>query len=71
MDTTKGYTTRLYRQTASNGRHIRTATELTCPDGRVVRFGERLSKREAIRQMTKQDAMRRETAANRMSLGIE
>ncbi len=39
-----------YKLKASNGRHIRLATAVTFPDGRVVRFIDRLGKREAIRQ---------------------
>jgi len=41
-----------YQLVASNGRPIRKATKVTFADGREVRFTERLSKREAIRQAT-------------------
>jgi hypothetical protein len=40
----------LYQQVTKAGRHIRMATEVTFPDGMVVRFMDRLSKREAVRQ---------------------
>lgn len=43
-------TVEIYKLTASNGRHIRTATKVTFEDGITVRFMERMSKREAIRQ---------------------
>lgn len=39
-----------YNLTTSTGRHIRKATQVVYPDGRVVRFMERMSKREALRQ---------------------
>lgn len=39
-----------YPLTAANGRHIRQATKVTFPDGRVVKFGERVPKRMAIQQ---------------------
>ncbi len=39
-----------YNLKASNGRHVRIATMVTFDDGRIIRFTERLSKREAIRQ---------------------
>lgn len=39
-----------YNLTASNGRHIRKATKVTRPDGTEIRFTEKMSKREAIRQ---------------------
>lgn len=41
---------RNYELLARNGRKIRTATMVVFPDGREVRFTERMSKREAIRQ---------------------
>lgn len=47
----QSYTVSTYRLIASNGRHIRMATQVACPDGTVVRFMERMSKREAIRQV--------------------
>lgn len=39
-----------YQLTAKNGRPIRIATQVTFADGRVVRFIERISKAEALRQ---------------------
>lgn len=39
-----------YQLVASNGRPIRKATKVTFADGREVRFTERMSKREALRQ---------------------
>lgn len=53
MNSTEQPTASNYRLTASNGRHIRTATMVTFPDGRVIRFMEKMSKREAIRQATR------------------
>jgi hypothetical protein len=41
-----------YRMVASNGKAIRTATKVTFADGYVVRFTERMSKREAVKQAT-------------------
>lgn len=41
-----------YSLTASNGKHIRTATRVTYR-GQTVEFMERMSKREAIRQATR------------------
>jgi hypothetical protein len=38
-----------YTLTASNGRKIRTATQVVLSNGRVIRFTERLTKREAIK----------------------
>jgi hypothetical protein len=45
-----------YDLTAPNGRHIRKATQVRLPDGRVVRFIERVPRREAIRYV--QDSIR-------------
>lgn len=53
MNSTAQPTVSTYRLTASNGRHIRIATMVTLADGRVVRFMEKMSKREAIRQATR------------------
>jgi hypothetical protein len=39
-----------YQLIASNGRPIRQATQVTYSDGAVVRFTEKMSKREALRQ---------------------
>jgi hypothetical protein len=40
-----------YNLRAPNGRHIRMATQVTFPDGHVVRFTERIpGKAEAVRQ---------------------
>lgn len=36
-----------------NGRHVRKATQVTLATGRVIRFDEKLSKAEAIRQVEK------------------
>jgi hypothetical protein len=54
QDTTKVET---YRLVAMNGRHIRQATKVTMPNGEVIRFTEKLSKREAIRQATIQQQL--------------
>ena len=35
---------------ARNGRHIRKATKVIFPSGYEIRFTERMSKREALRQ---------------------
>ena len=40
-----------YALCAANGRRIRVATEVTLPSGGVVRFMERMGKREAIAQV--------------------
>jgi hypothetical protein len=45
-----------YDLTARNGRRIRKATQVRLSDGRVVRFIERVSRREAIRYV--QDSIR-------------
>ena len=39
-----------YDLIAANGRPIRKATRVVMPDGRVISFAERLSRREALRQ---------------------
>ena len=44
-----------YNLTAANGRRIRTATQVVYADGRTVRFMERLTKTEAIRQAARLD----------------
>lgn len=41
-----------YNLRASNGSHIRKATKVVFSDGTEVKFIERMSKREAIRQAT-------------------
>jgi hypothetical protein len=33
-----------------SGRHVRQATKVTLPNGTVIRFVDKLSKKEAIRQ---------------------
>lgn len=40
----------LVKQYASNGRYVRMATRVTFPDGKEVRFMDRLPKGEAIKQ---------------------
>jgi hypothetical protein len=45
-----------YDLTAASGHHIRKATQVRLPDGRVVRFIERVPRREAIRYV--QDSIR-------------
>lgn len=40
-----------YKLTASNGKHIRIATKVILDNGEEIRFIERLSKKEAIRQV--------------------
>ena len=47
MDT---FTVSTYQLKTSTGRPIRQATQVTCPDGTVIRFIEKVSKAEAIRQ---------------------
>jgi hypothetical protein len=39
-----------YRLITPKGRHIRIATKVILPDGREIRFMDKLSKKEAIRQ---------------------
>lgn len=39
-----------YKLFAANGRYIRTATQVTLPNGQVIQFMERMTKREAIAQ---------------------
>lgn len=51
MDTNTQPTVSTYNLTAPNGRHIRRATQVTFPDGRVIRFMEKMSKRETLRQV--------------------
>jgi hypothetical protein len=46
----RAYIVETYQLTASNGRPIRQATKVTCPDGTVIRFIEKLSKAQAIKQ---------------------
>lgn len=54
MNSTEQPTVSNYRLTAAlTGRHIRIATMVTFPDGHVVRFMERMSERDAIRQATR------------------
>ena len=40
-----------YNLTASNGRHIRTATKIVFKDGSETRFTEKMSKRLALAQL--------------------
>ena len=40
-----------YNLTASNGKHIRKATQVTLADGQVIRFMELLTKREVGQQV--------------------
>lgn len=40
----------LYDLRSATGRHIRIATQVTLPNGAVVRFMDRMSKRAAIAQ---------------------
>lgn len=42
-----------YTLKASNGRHIKKATKVTFADGHVIRFMEKMSNREALRQVAK------------------
>lgn len=51
MTSTQKLQVETYQLTASNGRHIRKATQVVFPDGYVVRFMEKMSKREALRQV--------------------
>jgi hypothetical protein len=41
-----------YRLVASNGKHIRNATAVKMPDGSVIRFTEKMTKREAIKAVS-------------------
>jgi hypothetical protein len=41
-----------YTMLAGNGRKVRKATMVTLTSGRVIRFTERMPKRDAIRQAT-------------------
>lgn len=43
---------------AGNGRRIRIATKVVYPDGTQVEFVERMSKREALRQVAKHQELR-------------
>lgn len=43
-----------YEMRASNGKHIRIATKVILEDGSEMRFIDRLSKREALKQATEQ-----------------
>ena len=52
MDTNTQPTVSTYDLTAATGRHIRQATQVTFPDGRVIRFMEKMSRRDALRQVT-------------------
>jgi len=53
----------LYNLRAGNGNHIRKATKVTMDDGKVYRFMERLSKKEAVRQVKYQlESMSRKQA---------
>ena len=45
-----GFKVENYSLKANSGWHIRTATKVTLPSGEVVRFTERMGKREAIAQ---------------------
>jgi len=49
MTSTSGYRVSEYHQHRVDGSHIRVATRVECPDGTVIEFMERMSKREAIR----------------------
>lgn len=51
-----GYTVETYQLRAANGRPIRQATKVTCPDGTVIRFTEKVSKAQAIEQAKYQQA---------------
>lgn len=42
-----------YQMVANNGRPIRKATKITFSDGHEIRFTEKMSKREALRQVAK------------------
>ena len=50
MTTTTTYTVSTYNLKSANGRHIRQATQVTCPDGTVIRFIEKVGKAQAIKQ---------------------
>jgi hypothetical protein len=60
-----------YSVRSNRGGHVRMATRLILPDGQVVPFLDKMSKREAIRQYAMQAASRRECAENRRRLGID
>lgn len=38
-----------YNLQTSSGKHIRVATQVTLPNGQVIRFAEKLTRKEAIR----------------------
>ena len=40
----------LVRQTTSSGKHIRMVSKVTLDDGTVIKFMDRMSKKEAFRQ---------------------
>lgn len=48
-NTTANAKVEAYRLIAANGRHIRMATQVTLPNGEVIQFIERMSKRDALR----------------------
>ena len=62
MTTTQTPEVRNYSLLAANGRKIRTATMVVFVDGTEVRFTERMSKREALRQATTQRPLERANA---------
>jgi len=47
-----------YSLKAANGRHIRKATMVTLADGSVVKFMDKMSNSEAIRQVRQQKALK-------------
>lgn len=50
MENAQTPTVTTYQLVARNGRPIRQATKVTFPNGQEIKFTERMSKREAIRQ---------------------
>jgi hypothetical protein len=53
MTTAQQIRVETYTLTTSNGRHIRKATRVVFPSGHEVKFMEKMSKREALRQVAK------------------
>jgi hypothetical protein len=54
------YIVETYQLTASNGRPIRQATKVTCPDGKVIHFLEKLGKAQAIKQAAAYHQLRKQ-----------
>jgi hypothetical protein len=55
-----------YNLISTGGKHIRIATKVTFPSGRVVKFIEKLPKEEAIRQANLQIAIEQMQELNKV-----